>query len=529
MLEIIIGLIAFVIVLSVVVISHEVGHLIMAKKAGILCHEFSVGMGPLIYQIKKNETVYSIRAIPLGGYVAMAGEELEEDSLKDVNEIALDFNDKGFVNLLTLKSEYNSESKKFYKIIKYDIKGTKEALEDELYIEVFDGEKNIRYVVARNAYISDGKKQKLQIAPYDRTFTNKTVGQRFSAVVAGATMNFVLAILIFFSIGLIQGYPNTETTYIQKPIENSPAYIAGLKDGDKIISIQGNEVIKWDDISAVMAQYATSDKFLPTLEFIVERDGEEITVDIATTTTINSIVLQFKTDGSNSEVDGAYPNDKNKKSKAYKAGLREGDVITKINGIDVSSRQQILSILEENDDAKIYEIEVFGKTEVYLIESYSKALLDSQNIPHAKVQVSITPEYSFDIKKLFTQPFVETLDASLLVFRTLGVLFTDNSVGISDLSGPVGIFAIVKDLIKSGILPVMGFAAIISVNLGIIKLLPFPALDGGRLIFIVYEAITKKKPSPKFENTIHTIGFMLLMGLFVVVFINDILRIVGCA
>ena len=89
----VIGALAFIIILGVIIIIHEGGHFLFAKRANILCHEFSIGMGPLIWKTKKGETVYSIRAIPIGGYVSMAGEEVEQDFLKDVNSVKLEFDE----------------------------------------------------------------------------------------------------------------------------------------------------------------------------------------------------------------------------------------------------------------------------------------------------------------------------------------------------------------------------------------------------------------------------------------------------
>jgi len=137
----------------------------------------------------------------------------------------------------------------------------------------------------------------------------------------------------------------------------------------------------------------------------------------------------------------------------------------------------------------------------------------------------ISPEYRFDIVQLLYRPFVDTGDACLLIFRTLGQLFKRNStVGLSDLSGPVGIFVATSSIAQGGIIPLLNWTAILSVNIGFLNILPLPALDGGRLAFLGYEAVTKKKPNTKVENIIHLIGFFLFMALFVFVTFNDVLR-----
>ena len=125
-------------------------------------------------------------------------------------------------------------------------------------------------------------------------------------------------------------------------------------------------------------------------------------------------------------------------------------------------------------------------------------------------------------------PWANTAESSIGIFKTLGLLFTDSSVHIDDFSGPVGIFQLITNTVSSGILPLLSLMAYLSVNIGFVNLLPLPALDGGRLVFIIYEAITKKKPSQKVENIVHTVGFLLLMALFVFITFNDVLRLFGC-
>ena len=166
-----------------------------------------------------------------------------------------------------------------------------------------------------------------------------------------------------------------------------------------------------------------------------------------------------------------------------------------------------------------------------------QALFDNEIQP-AKVQMEITAEYQRSFVKNLYMPFVETGKSALLVFKTLGLLFTDKSVGISDLSGPIGILdatvsmidirdANGKLMIGEIILSLLSWIAMLSVNIGLLNILPLPALDGGRIAFIIYEAITRKKPNSKVENIIHSIGFILLMALFVFVAFNDVLRLFG--
>ena len=556
MLDWIVGILAFVIVLSIIVIIHEGGHFFFAKKAGILCYEFALGMGPVLYQKRKGETQYSIRAIPLGGFVSMAGEEVEADLLKGVETVKLIITDNVVTKIIANVKNDKYKDLEEYKLISYDLIGTKEAAADELFIEVetINEEdprlaEKIKYVVARDALLSLNDKQELQIAPYDRTFVNKKLGQRFMTVFAGPMMNFVLAWFVFVLIGLIGGYADTSSTNLDAITEGTPAYLAGLQEGDEIVKIgtYSGSVTKWADVSAAMAYYASGEAtdFDGAITVTYKRDGVEYTTTAYPQTVIYSMELVFKTYDKNNHalanlpIVGTY-NDKetNTKTISYKAGLRDADVIKSIKVLEtgevvnVETRNDVLKFFSSYSRANVkgadIEVTVLRETEElkYEVETYSRELLESQGVTTTKVQLGISPEYKFSFVKLLYQPFVQTGSAAMLVFDTLKLLVTDKTVNLNDLSGPIGILSLIKSAASQGLLTLLNWTAIISVNVGLMNLLPIPALDGGRLIFIAYEAITKKKPSPKFENMVHNIGFILLMALFVYVAFNDVIRLI---
>lgn len=557
----IIGLLAFIIILSLIIVIHEGGHFFFAKKAGILCYEFALGMGPVITQKRKNETTYSLRAIPLGGYVSMAGEEIDADLLKDVKEVKLEFEGQIVTRIIVDVKNPKFQDLQTYKLLKYDLIGTKEAKPDELYIKVIlDAEdedprkqelNEEQFVVSRDAMIYYKKNEELQIAPYDRSFTNKKLGARFMTVFAGPLMNFVLAWVIFIVIGLIGGYANEDATIINDVTKDTPAYIAGLRDGDEIIKIgtyeknDGTNLTKWNDVSSALDYIANgkASSYDGTVEVTYIRDNKTYTTKVFPNTLIYSIELVFQTNTAdetkaNLPYVGSYSdNATNKKTKAYLAGLRDGDLITKIEEIETKNQTEISTKYDvlkwfanyERKNIKGEDVRITvlrgEETKTFDIESYSSDLLESQNVAKTKVQLGISPGYKFNFLKLLYMPLVQTKDAALLVFDTLKLLFTDKTVNIDDLSGPIGIFSIIKQSVSQGLLSVLNWAAIISVNVGLMNLLPLPALDGGRLAFLIYEAITKKRPNPKVENIIHGIGFALLMALFVFVAFNDVIRL----
>ena len=216
----------------------------------------------------------------------------------------------------------------------------------------------------------------------------------------------------------------------------------------------------------------------------------------------------------------------------------KGDIITKIEAgnkilaTDVT-KQSIINFfnskeLEEGQTVKITYDRGEEKGLQTEIEVYSKTILDTQNIPATKLQLGIVCANGFNLKKLLYMPFIQTGESFTMIFKTIGALFSDSSVGVDDLSGPVGIFNLLKNATKEGILTILSWTAILSVNIGFMNLLPLPALDGGRIAFMAYEAVTRRKPNAKVENTIHAIGFILLMGLMLFVSFNDVLRCIGC-
>lgn len=344
-------------------------------------------------------------------------------------------------------------------------------------------------------------------------------------------MNIVLAIVIFFLIGLFSGYAKTNDTVIGEVTEVEGSGNIQLEEGDKLTSINGIKLTDWQSISDALSQIDLS----KTPKIVVGIEGKEDIV-INPSVFVYSIELAFKVDGTDLPIVGHY-SASNEKTKSYKAGLRDGDTITKIETANKVLSQNVTksSILEFFNSSDLEEGQ--NVTITYLrdgneyktdIEVYSKKLLNTQNISATKIQLGITCANGFDLGKLLYMPFVQTGESFTMIFKTLGAIFTDKSVGVDDLSGPVGIFNLLKEATKDGFLTILNWTAILSVNLGFMNIIPLPALDGGRIAFMLYEGVTRKKPNAKVENIIHTIGFLLLMALMIFISFNDVLRCVGC-
>lgn len=329
--------ISAIFIFLLVILFHEFGHFVVAKLAGVRVNEFSIGMGPALLQKKSGETKYALRAIPVGGYVAMEG---EEESSAD-----------------------------------------------------------------------------------PRGYSNASVGKRLAIIVAGAFMNFLLAILV---LAVIYGTRGFQIPVISEFTPNSPLLIAGFEEGDRITRIGTTPIESWNDLLESVGKLEA---------------GTEVTVT-----------------------------------------ANRGD------------------------------------------EEISKPVMPVYNEESQRVQIGIVPEMQRDLSKTMQS-----------VFQTFGIMLTAMSqffgqlfrgaVGLDQLSGPVGIISTIGQASQEGIYPVMMLLALISVNVGFFNLLPIPALDGGKVVFLLLEAVRGKPIPPEKENIVHLVGFMLLMALILVVTFKDVINL----
>ena len=514
---VIVNIVVFLISLSAVIILHELGHFIMARKAGILCHEFSLGMGPVIWKKKKGETLYVVKLIPIGGYVMMSGEEIEDEIVKVGEQVRLEFEGDKVSKIYLDHGKEELENFERITVEKVDLKGMENA---PLYIN--------DYEVKRDAFYVMGKRE-LQVAPYDRGFNGKTLAQRFWAIFAGPGMNFVLAFFVFLFVNLIVGFPTMDETTIGSVGTGYPSE-GIIEVGDTIKSVEGVSVSTWEELSTELMKNSTNRE----LVIVVERDGETITLE-----SVTPIIYYFSigVHSNESTVDeliiGAVPEG----TKAYEAGMVEDDRIVSVNGNPVTSWEEFSTEIETlsllpYEEGKTYPIVVEREgvnVTVNIEEPYTKAFLDTQNIDVVDARVGISPDYNFSIGQSFVGSLENIGESSKIIFTTIGLLFDNDDagagVGVDNLAGPLGIYQITSAALSNGFVSLLSWIGLLSVNLGIINLLPIPALDGGRIVFLGYELVTRRKPNRKFENTLNYVVFVLLMGFFIYVTYNDILRL----
>ena len=526
---IVVAIIAFLFGLCLIISLHELGHFMFAKKYNVLCYDYSIGMGPLIYGKKKGETLYGIRAIPLGGFVAMADGSMANDFLSKDLEIGLNLDENNIVSEII-----------FNKVKEAQISG--KIVDNDIYCE--DGKTpfiilntdgvETNYEVKKDALMYLKPKKSMQIATYDRCFESKTNWQRFVMLFAGPAMNFILAFFLFILAGLLIGKASNKPIIgsiddkitIQGKDYNSPAYAAGIRKGDKIVRINDKEITKWNDISIIDEEIKKSSNLIVDVTYV--RNNETIT------TTVRPIIYI-----GNLGVIGNFEEHKDAlgaevfiyTTKAEKAGLKNYDIITKIDDTTISSWADLINFcLDEKNDGKKVNVTVVrdGKEldkplEVTMLKKSTVKGIKDLEVFGAKI--NITPTYHFDFFYSFAYSVKSFGKSIASVWNTLVLLFTSRDVKVSDLSGPVGIFTLIKNSLVGGFTNYIYFLGFLSVNIGIVNLLPIPALDGGRIVFVGIEAITKKKVNKKVEDNLTTIVFFLLMALLLYVTFNDILRL----
>lgn len=551
---ILVSIIALIFIIGLIVVLHELGHFLVARKSKIKCYEFSIGMGPAIYKKQGKETLFCLRAIPIGGYVSMAGEIQIESLIKKDDKIGYDLDGNNISKISLNENVYTPYNGK---VVDYDFKGEND---NPLYLNLISEDGTFSsYNLMPNTKVYLSKNSSVEIVPYKDTFDSKSLLKRFLTLFAGPFMNFVLAILLYFIYFCCIGVPNLDSNVIGSVNYGYSAYNV-LKPGDTILAIEGKEVSSWEEFQVELDEYNAS---YPTdVNLTILRDDEELEVNLPYSIVINSIGL------SNLETnDYTYPEGLEYGAIVGNVALRykndnddllyplsSGDVITKmlvkpyldsdiiLDGTlyEINSFSDIVNVLKDVDVADIYfEYYSLEKAKVdenpYVsieesspLVSWSNETLDNQRIEKIAIYMGVSPVYHFSLGGVLKETFTSFWSDFTLIFRTLKLLIAPSGirqVGVSDLSSVVGIFGMIEDIIVGGFLPLIAFTAMLSINIGIVNLLPIPALDGGRIVFLGYELITRRKPNKKFELILNNVFFILLMILFIYVTFNDVMRL----
>lgn len=419
----IVTIITFILVFGILVLVHEYGHYYFAKRAGILVREFSIGMGPKIWWKRKNGTTYTVRILPVGGYVRLAGNDDEdEEELRPGTPVTLQLNDQDEV--VTINA--SGKSTLFQGI---PLQLVASDLTDGLWIKgyVNGDEDNLKqYPVNHDAVVIEHDGTAVQIAPWDVQFRSASLPARMMTNFAGPMNNFILSLIVFIILGFTLAGVPTNSNQVGKVNSGSVAAQAGLKAGDQITRVNNTQVKNWTDLSANLS----------------DKPGQRVRVTYVRNNHQKTVTLVPKT-------------------------VKQGK--QKVGQIGIIEQERT----------------------------------------------------GFKDRLLFGwQQFVQ---AGTLIFAVLGHMFT-HGFSLNDLGGPVAIYAGTSQATALGFNGVLNFLALLSINLGIVNLLPIPALDGGKLLLNIIEAVIRRPIPEKAEGIVTMIGFMILLILMILVTWNDIQR-----
>lgn len=353
-------------------------------------------------------------------------------------------------------------------------------------------------------------------------FCNRPRWQRFLVLVSGAGMNLLVAFLAMCTVLCING------SYVSNTVKGFyiPSYAGGLQIDDVITYVNDTPVETEEELHAAIKDLKTN-----LAAFTVERDGEEIllpAVGLPQYREGNEFyrMADFVVSGQAGEetrvVDYHSPS-------AY-AGLRSGDVITHVNGKKVGMYTdiswEILLAADTPCSVTVNRADEEGNFQSVTIENVVFPVESVSGVVVGTTDFALEAKPNEGFFNTLKNAFNECVSNSKLVYRSLIQLIAGR-FGTAGVSGPIGVAGTISEVASLGFLPLLQLFVIININLGIFNLLPLPALDGGRLLFVVLEMIRRKPVNPKYEATIHAVGMILLLALSVFIAAMDISRLIG--
>ena len=414
------GILTFILVFGIIVVVHEFGHFYFAKKSGILVREFAIGMGPKIFaHIGKDGTAYTIRILPLGGYVRMAGWGDDTTEIKTGTPVSLTLADDGKVKRINLSGKKLDQTALPMQVTQFDF-------EDKLFIKGLVLEEEKTFAVDHDATVVEADGTEVRIAPLDVQYQNATIWGKLITNFAGPMNNFILGVVVFWILIFMQGGVRDVATNQFHVMPQGALAKVGVPETAQITKIGSHEISNWESlIQAVESE--TKDKTAPTLDVTISENGSDKQVTVTPE------------------------------------------------------------------------------------ESQGRYLLGVQ------------PGIKSDFLSMFVGGFTTAADSALRILSALKNLIFQPD--LNKLGGPVAIFKASSDAAKNGIENVLYFLAMISINIGIFNLIPIPALDGGKIVLNILEAIRRKPLKHEIETYVTLAGVVIMVVLMIAVTWNDIMRL----
>src|SRR5216684_4347938 len=478
-------LIGTILVLGVMILVHEWGHFIAARIFGVRVDVFSIGFGPRLFGWKRGATDYRVSALPLGGYVRMAGQDPSEiDSVSSTSMSRTDKEKPGVyvgaeavgVSEITLKT---AEARRTEQLLR---NGT--GAPDEL--------------------------------------VSKARWQRAIISFAGPFVNLIFPILLLTVYFVAVGIPYP--AYQDKPVQvaavpaNSPAAAAGLHSGDKVVAIDGQENPNWEQVEKVLAKLAPNSKLsmevedantLRSLTIPVDQKGLEQPEQLLGFAPIRPVL---------EDVAPGLP--------AQRAGLKENDLIAAVDGQKIQWWGEFTERIR-GSNGKPVALDVDRKGQLLHMVVTPQAATNERGETIYQIGVQVHEDTAYK-RVAFPEgaryAALVTVEKIKETAGIVGKLFSGR-VSLKQLQGPVGISRAAGQAARKGPLAIISLMVLISVNLGILNLLPIPILDGGHILLLGIEGILRRDMSLAFKERFVQVGLVFLLVVFAIVMYNDVVRL----
>ncbi len=513
-----------VVLFSATIFVHEFGHFLAAKKLGMVVDVFSIGFGPAIWKKKYRGVTYKISIIPLGGYVALP--QLDPAAMSGVQGKNSNDEEAGDENETRQRDlPYISPWSKILVSLAGSVGNILFAIVFALIIYANPGAVTGSDSTHIGAVATNSIAYQRGIRPGDRIkavngkevnswyrFQEETVlgvgkdGEVKLTLESGGSMREVHAPVATnkLAAGTIPGVGRARQCAVTNVAEDSTAYSAGLREGDLIEVLDGKDVVSCEHL-----QYLTEGREGQTAQVAVNRGGEELMLDL-------ELPIEGVAPKGKCLIGGVITG-----TSADKAGLKAGDVILGLDGTPVVNWRQFIEKVNKLKGETVSIVALRGddlvETEVTpeYDEETQRALIG--------IRLGVKPKLPW---MTYRSPARQLANDAMAIVRVLGALLTPSSSGdaAKALGGPFMIIMTLWVSIKVSVLNAVGFLRFLNINLAVLNLLPIPVLDGGHIMFSLWEGITKKRINPRFVNILVNIFMVLLLGLFLVITFRDIDR-----
>ncbi len=515
----------FCIALGVLITIHEGGHYFAARLCKVKVYRFALGFGPVVYSRKlKNGTEFALCLLPLGGYVKMKGEYDDKGDSQDKGDAVSKSNalDKGSVKII--ERAYGNEST--------SIAGAKGR--EDTSVAKRDGilETDFAHVVTHpDAKVDDLETTSSAMEPEGDSFSEKTVGQRAFIIAAGPLSNIILAVVLFWTAFML-GVSGTKSV-VGEVVPGSIAEQAGFKEFDFIKSIDGKHLENWRDVSVALISGVGSKLNVTVGSDLGKGPERSLELDL-TGVALNRNSMLYDDIGMyhcpgivGREI--FIPDGQN--SSAAQAGLKNGDSVIAIDGVETKDWYAVHRALKSAslDGVDITVLRNGEQLDFHVVPMKMTVKDKEEPVPYFGIGVEVKPIPGFEMYSnvsygpidAIPEAVKETWKFSGLIFTTMYKLFTGD-IGADNISGPIAIAQGAGQSAESGFSYFLQFLALLSVNLGLLNLLPIPILDGGQLVFLAYEKVFGRKMGTGLQTSLLYLGLCVLIGFTFLAIFNDI-------